>query len=84
MVLRYNIIEALAQAFLHQIKICPLSAKMARLKIRKARKKRGKSKYSLMGKRIRTAAWHQTIKSVGVIKLHCTRPGTKVRAGYRH
>ena len=31
MVLRYNIIEALAQAFLHQIKICPLSAKMARL-----------------------------------------------------
>ena len=57
---------------------------MARLKIRKASKKKGKFKYSVMEKGIRTAAGRQTIKSVGVIKLRCTRPGTKVRAGYRH
>ena len=74
MVLRYNIIEALAQAFLHQIKICPLSAKMARLKIRKASKKKGKSKYSVMEKGIRTAAGRQTIKSgSNKAPLHETR-----------
>ena len=70
-----GIIEALAQAFLHQIKICPLSAKMARLKIRKARKKRGKAKYSVMGKRYQNRHWAPDNKKCRSNKapLHETR-----------